>query len=152
MTDGAIIPRAAASACVFRGDSVLLVQRGKPPYEGQWSLPGGSVEPGETAIEAAAREVLEETGITCRLQGLAGINDVRVRDANGRLVAQYMIAVFAGVAGDGEPVAATDACAARFVARSELHAMGLEHRVREIIARGWAVRLPCPQEPASLPS
>lgn len=137
-SDGAaIIPRAAASACVFRGDTVLLVQRGKPPFEGHWSLPGGSVEPGESGLMAAQREVAEETGIVCRLHGLAGINDVLVRDRDGQLTAHYMIAVFAGTSDDGEPVAASDARAARFVDLIELERLGVDARVREIIGRAW---------------
>ena len=55
MTDRAR-PVAGAGLVVFRGDEVLLIRRGKPPYEGQWSLPGGKIEYGETAAEAALRE------------------------------------------------------------------------------------------------
>lgn len=127
-----VIPRPAASACVFRGDEVLLVQRGKPPYLGSWSLPGGSIEPGEMAIEAATREVLEETGISCRLHSIAGVNDVILRDGNGVLTYHYVISAFAGT-GDGEPVANSDAMAAVFVPLSEIAGRGLGHRVCQII-------------------
>ena len=59
----AAYPRPGASVVVFRGDEVLLVQRGKRPYEGFWSLPGGEIQWGETAAEAARRELKEETGL-----------------------------------------------------------------------------------------
>ena len=49
----AVHPRPGASVVVFRGDEVLLVQRGKRPYEGYWSLPGGEIQWGETAADAA---------------------------------------------------------------------------------------------------
>ena len=59
-----------ASIAVFKGDTVLLVQRGRAPFRGLWSLPGGSIEPGESASEAALRELKEETGITAEIEGV----------------------------------------------------------------------------------
>jgi 8-oxo-dGTP diphosphatase len=51
------------SGLIIRDGKVLLVRRGKEPFLGYWSLPGGSIEPGETPEEAVKREVLEETGL-----------------------------------------------------------------------------------------
>jgi 8-oxo-dGTP diphosphatase len=51
---------------VFKGDAVLLVQRGNPPSRGMWAIPGGSVRLGETLQTAAEREILEETGVVIR--------------------------------------------------------------------------------------
>ena len=56
-------PIVGVGVVVWRGDRVLLIQRGKAPRQGQWSLPGGAQELGETVVEAAVREVLEETGL-----------------------------------------------------------------------------------------
>ena len=134
----AVIPRAAASACLFRGSSVLLVQRGKPPFAGGWSLPGGSIEAGETARAAAAREVQEETGLSCNLTTLAGLNDAMVRDEHGTLTHHYVIAVYAGRAVTGEPVAASDATAVRFVPLAQLPEYEIGDRVHEIINAAWA--------------
>ena len=50
-------------AVVWRGERVLLIRRGKPPRAGQWSLPGGAQQLGETLLEAVTREVREETGL-----------------------------------------------------------------------------------------
>jgi 8-oxo-dGTP diphosphatase len=78
---------------------VLLIQRGNEPGRGLWSLPGGRIEPGESDVEAVAREVAEETGLTVTVGALAG----RVR--RGRYdISDY----FATVVG-GEVAAATDA-------------------------------------------
>ena len=141
MENHPMLVRAAASACVFRGAAVLLVQRGKPPYEGIWSLPGGSVEPGETAMAAATREVAEETGLACQLDRFAGVNDVMVRDTDGTLTTQFMIGVFAGIvdANAEDPVAASDARAARFVALCDLEGMVLGQSVTQIITAAWDI-------------
>jgi 8-oxo-dGTP pyrophosphatase MutT (NUDIX family) len=56
-------PANAASVAIVRDRRVLLVRRAKPPYDGLWSLPGGRCEPGETSIQAATREVVEELGL-----------------------------------------------------------------------------------------
>ncbi|MGF1650647.1 MAG: NUDIX hydrolase [Hyphomicrobiaceae bacterium] len=107
-------PRAASSIVVFRGRSVLLVKRAKPPILNVWSLPGGHIEPGETAADAALRELAEETGCIADLLGLVAIHDAIMRDANGSLSAHYVIAVHAAVWRANAPVAASDAAAAAF--------------------------------------
>jgi 8-oxo-dGTP diphosphatase len=113
-------PKAAASAAIFRNRAVLLVERGSGASAGLWSLPGGHIEPGETAAAAALREVKEETGVVAELVGLADVRDVIRKDKTGLLVAHYVIAVYYGVWRDGEPEAAGDSRAARFVPLAEL--------------------------------
>lgn len=107
-------PRCGASAAVFRGREVLLIQRGKGTFTGLWSFPGGHVEPGERAMEAAAREVHEETGVEADIGGVLDIHDIIVRGEAGVLSAHYVISVYWGQWRAGEPVAQTDARAARF--------------------------------------
>lgn len=132
-----VIPRAAVSACIFREGMVLLVQRGKPPYAGRWSLPGGSVEPGERAAEAAAREVAEETGIAATLHRVTGVNDVILRDEAGTLTHHFVITVFTGT-GTGEPKAASDAMDARFVPLDQVETFAVGRRLAAIIRTAWA--------------
>ena len=130
-------PRAAASAAIFRQDSVLLVERGKPPVSGLWSLPGGHIEPGETAREAAVREVAEETGVAVEIIGVADVHDVIIRDKAGELVAHYVLAVFFGRWAGGEPMAASDSRNARFVPVSEIGAYPLTEGAERIIRAAW---------------
>ena len=105
------LPKLGVSVSVWRDGKVLLVERAKPP-KGMWAFPGGHVELGETLEEAAARELHEETGLTASLHGLVGLYDVIRRDASGLVTVHYVIACFLGLAGPGEPVAASDAAAA----------------------------------------
>jgi 8-oxo-dGTP diphosphatase len=133
-------PRAAASAVIFRGDSILLVERGKGALTGLWSLPGGHIEPGETARAAAVREVFEETGVVADIAGLADVHDVILRHNDGTLAAHYLIAVHFGGWREGEPVAASDSRDARFVPLGELARYTLTDGAAAIIARAAQLR------------
>jgi len=128
-------PRLAASAAVFRGDTVLLAERGKPPLRGLWSLPGGHVEPGERAREAARREVHEETSVVADIRGIVDIHDVIMRDEGGLLRVHYAIAVFYGVWLEGEPCAGSDCAQARFVPLDAVGGYKLTDGAAKLIAR-----------------
>ncbi len=130
-------PRAAASAAIFRDDAVLLVKRSKPPVSGVWSLPGGHIEPGERARDAALREVMEETGVTAEILGLADTHDVIIRDKKGMLKAHYLLAVFYGRWLAGEPIAATDCADARFVPVEEVGSYPLTDGAQRIIEKAY---------------
>ena len=106
----------AASAVVTdRAGRVLLVKRGKEPQKGRWSVPGGSVEPGETLEEAAAREVLEETGLQVNIGAELWILTTPTGD--GRL---YEIHDFAATVVGGVLTAGDDADDARWFHVQEL--------------------------------
>ena len=125
-------PRACVSAALFRDRSVLLVRRGKAVARGLWSLPGGRIEPGETARAAAEREVREETGLATSLLDIVEVHDVIARAEGGRLLSHYVIAVFYGRA-SGEPRAGGDAASARFVPIDELEHLSLTESAVRII-------------------
>jgi 8-oxo-dGTP diphosphatase len=128
-------PRLGASACVFRDGRVLIVQRAKPPAQGIWSLPGGHVEPGETALAAAQRELGEETGIAAHLEHLVGLFDIIRRDDQGAVTLHYAIACYAGLWRSGEAAAASDAMAVRWVRPTELSGLAFAPHVTEAIGR-----------------
>jgi 8-oxo-dGTP diphosphatase len=130
-------PRPAASAVLFRGEAVLVVEREEGPSEGLWSLPGGEIEAGETAEAGARREVEEETGLIAHIEGLAGVYDVIDHNEAGEVVLQYVIATYFGRADDGEPQARGDARAARFVALDAVKDLPLTHGTRFVIEHAW---------------
>lgn len=127
------IPRAAVSAAIFRDGRLLLVQRARPPSAGLWSFPGGHIEPGEAAIDAARREVLEETGIEARLAGIAGIKDVVHRNDSGGVLFHRVIIVFWGVWVAGEAQASSDAGAAVWYEAGEIAQLALTEGLEALI-------------------
>jgi 8-oxo-dGTP diphosphatase len=130
-------PRAAASAAIFHGGEVLLVKRAKGALAGLWSLPGGHIEPGETARSTALREVREETGIEAELVRLVDVHEVILRDAGAALAAHYLIVVFCGRWVAGTPIAGDDAADARFVRLEDLDALALTDNAAVLVRRAW---------------
>lgn len=101
-------------AVVFRGDEVLLIKRGKPPFKGAWSIPGGGLEYGERVTDAVLREVREETGMEVALTGLLGVFD-GVPSSQPDFTRHVVMIDYVAEWVSGEPVAADDAEEAEFV-------------------------------------
>ena len=126
-------PTPCVGVVCFRGDEVLLIQRGKAPRLGQWSIPGGRMEYGETVQAAALRELAEETGVTAEILGLVDVIDSidPAADWHGVLV-DYAARWTAG-----EPVAGDDAADARFLPLDEALAKVDWDETRRVIAQAW---------------
>ena len=103
------------SVCIFRADEVLLIERGKAPGIGRWAPVGGGIEAGESAEEAALREVAEEVAVAIRLIGRVGTREIRPDSPPADGPRRIVLEVFAADWVAGEPVAGSDAAAARFV-------------------------------------
>jgi 8-oxo-dGTP diphosphatase len=113
-------PYLAVSVAVWRGTRALLVRRARPPFAAIWSFPGGLVETGEKLVEAAAREVREETGLDVEIGAPIDRAEVIRHDGDGRVERHYVIIVFAGRYISGEARAGDDADAVDWVDLSEV--------------------------------
>ncbi len=119
-------PKIGALAIVVHQDRVLLVQRSKQPDAGLWGFPGGHVEWGETVMQAAQRELHEETSVMAEpLQYLDNLDLLR-RDPNGQVLSHYLLVGVACRYQAGDPVAGDDAMDARWfpidqITRGELN-------------------------------
>lgn len=128
-------PIAAVGVVCFRGDDVLLIRRGAPPLEDSWSLPGGRIEWGERAANAALRELGEETGCAAEIVGLVDVVDAVLsrRSAEGAPWGHYVLVDYAARWVSGDPKAGDDARDARFFSPGELAALDLWSETRRII-------------------
>jgi ADP-ribose pyrophosphatase YjhB (NUDIX family) len=122
------------------GRRVLLVRRGAPPLEGQWSLPGGVVELGETLRAAAEREALEETGLAVKTEEILEVFDRIIAGEGGRPRYHYVLVDFlCRVVDPGvKPRAGGDAAEVAWAGESELEKYNLEKPALEVIAKGLA--------------
>ena len=107
-------PVPAACCIVCRGEGVLLVQRAVEPCRGQWSLPGGFVEVGESTEETAIRELAEETGLAARSLRLVGVSTQPSQLYGAVTVLGYSVEEW-----EGAPAAGSDALALEFFARED---------------------------------
>lgn len=135
MTGGAVRPLLGAIAILVRGDLVLLARRTKAPDAGLWGFPGGHVEPGETALAAAVRELREETGIHAEpIEYLTNIDVIR-HDDNGRVKMHYLLAAVRCRYLSGTPAAADDVSDAAWVSAADIAAnrLPMSRRVGELV-------------------
>jgi ADP-ribose pyrophosphatase len=125
----------AVGAVVFREDKVLLVLRGKPPAEKQWSIPGGCVELGETLQEAAEREIAEEAGIIIQAKNPIYTFDVIERDENGDIRFHYVIVDLAADYVSGELSAGDDAVDVSWISLEDLNERNVSDATRKLLAQ-----------------
>ena len=128
-------PYVGVGVIVFRDHKVLLVKRNKEPNKGHWSIPGGRQMLGETAAEAAKRELLEETGVEVDQLSLVDVVDAIIPDVEGKIKYHYTLVDFMGHWQSGESRPGDDAQAVMWVHLNELSSFSILDKTMNIIQK-----------------
>lgn len=121
---------------IFEG-RVLLVRRGAPPFEGEWSIPGGMLETGETILEGVRRELAEETGMDVRVIDLIEVFERMSLDAEGKSKYHYVVLdYFCEVIG-GDACAGSDAAEVAWATKENLSEYALSASAHRVIQKAF---------------
>jgi ADP-ribose pyrophosphatase YjhB (NUDIX family) len=131
-------PLVGVGAVIAERDRVVLVKRGRAPLLGEWSIPGGLLEVGETLRQGAEREALEETGLIVRATELLGVFERMVPDDEKRMRYHYILIDFLCERISSEIKAAGDAAEAQWFLKDELSSVSLPRDTAEVIQLGFA--------------
>ncbi|MBF0561205.1 MAG: NUDIX hydrolase [Alphaproteobacteria bacterium] len=133
-------PFIGVGAVILRSERVLLVQRGNPPRQGEWSLPGGLQRLGESVEVAIRREIAEETGLRVVPLGIVDVVDMIDRDDAGEIRHHYTLIDFWAESPSGDAVAGDDAAAVIWAGLDDLAAYGLWRETERIIRGAVTLR------------
>lgn len=128
-------PILGVGALIYDGDRVLLVQRGKEPLKGFWSLPGGAVESGEQLEQALLREVLEETSLIVKIVRFGEIFERIMPDPEGKIEYHYVLLDYVCEVVSGQPHPGSDSADVRWFSPEELKGVPVTSGTLEVIER-----------------
>ena len=131
-------PLIGVGAVIVADGRALLIRRGQPPLLGEWSLPGGVLECGETLREAVAREAHEETGLVVETGEMLGVYERVIRDDEKRVRYHYVLIDFLCRAIGGDLKAGSDAADVRWFTRDEIPALNLAYDANDVVRKGLA--------------
>ncbi|MGQ0732620.1 MAG: NUDIX hydrolase [Acidobacteriota bacterium] len=134
-------PVVGVGAVIVQDGKALIVKRAHDPRRGEWSLPGGHVELGETLVNAVHREMREETGLDVEVGPVVEVFD-RVHHADGRVRYHFVIVDFLCTPAGGVLVPGDDALEAAWVSVEELDAYGVNPHAAAVIRKGLSLRPP----------
>src|SRR5260370_17964724 len=123
-------PLVGVGAVIVQDNCVLLVRRGHAPLLGEWSLPGGVLECGETLREATIREAREETGLTVETGEMLGVYERVIRSEDARVRYHYVLIDFLCRVVAGDLQSGSDAADLRWFPPEELDGLHLPHETR----------------------
>jgi 8-oxo-dGTP diphosphatase len=133
-------PLVGVGAVIVDGERVVIVERSRDPLKGQWSIPGGALEIGETLRQCAAREALEETGLRVEAVDVLDVFDSIYPDAHGRTRYHYVLIDFYCRVVGGELRAGGDAAQARWIRREDLDKLEITENARKVIGKALEKR------------
>src|ERR1700704_2825829 len=128
-------PLVGVGAVVIQDNRILLIRRGHAPLLGEWSLPGGILECGETLREATIREAREETGLTVETGEMLGVYERLIRSQDGRVRYHYVLIDFHCRVVAGDLQSGSDAADVRWFTREELGGLNLPDDTRDVIEK-----------------
>jgi 8-oxo-dGTP diphosphatase len=128
-------PVLGAAAVVIHDGRVLLIRRGKAPDAGEWSIPGGAVELGESVEDALRREIREETGLEIAVGRLLEVFERVEHDGDGGIRFHFVVLDYAATVVGGTLRAGDDAADVTFARPGDLDRYALADTVRRVIAR-----------------
>jgi mutator protein MutT len=138
-------PFAGVGAVIVQDGRVVLIQRGVEPLKGQWSLPGGAVELGETLEECVVREMQEETGLDVDVGPVIEVFDRITRDDDGRVLYHYVLVDYLCWPRGGALRAGSDAAGAVFADPRELESYRLTEKATAVIRRALELARDAPR-------
>ncbi|HEU5231507.1 MAG TPA: NUDIX hydrolase [Terriglobales bacterium] len=128
-------PFLGVGAIVIHDNRVLLVRRANPPLQGEWSIPGGLVETGETTRDAIVREVLEETALRVEVAALVEVFERILRDNQSRVQYHYVLLDYRCCVASGEAYAGSDVSEVRWVTLDELELLSVAPETCAVIRK-----------------
>ena len=131
-------PLVGVGVVIVENGRAVLIKRGKAPLLGEWSIPGGMLELGETLRQGAEREALEETGLVVRATELLGVFDRVVPDDQGKIVYHYVLIDFLCERVSGELKAGADAADAKWFTGEEIKQLPLAEDTAAVIQAALA--------------
>jgi 8-oxo-dGTP diphosphatase len=130
-------PMVGIGGVVISNGRALLVRRGRAPLEGQWSIPGGVLEVGETLVDGVRRELLEETGIEVRVGELLEVFERINVDADGRPRYHFVVLDYLCEALRGEARAGSDVTDVAWAAPAELGKYSVSETATRVILKAF---------------
>ena len=132
-------PLVGVGGVVIRDERTLLIRRGSAPLEGEWSIPGGMLELGETILEGVRRELLEETAIEVRVLDLIEVFERVTRDEAGKLKYHFVILDYLCEAMGGEAQAGSDVTDVAWARESDLSEYSLTPTATRVIRKAFEI-------------
>jgi ADP-ribose pyrophosphatase len=128
-------PMVGVGILIHKGDEYLLIKRAAEPDAGLWSIPGGLVEIGERAADAAGREAKEETGLDVEIEKVLGVVDKIIRDEGSEIKYHFVILDYLASLRGGSLAASSDALDARWVKAEEFLSYELSPTLVQLLRR-----------------